>query len=670
MFGYDHTIVEGVAPVETAGDTELDDGEEEVDGEEEGFETFTRFLSSPQRALFFKRQEQSVDERRALNMKRNQDFLQKFRLQKDSIIFHKEAQNSSNVQQERKRNRGMLGCHYPAKKYKHVNGPVSCDLKSLPFRENQIHLLHDILQGCLDCVAPPPIFVTGPGGTGKTEIVNRVLQQLEQSSPNQLLVARIDCSLQGSAGVTCDTPSKIMASFWQDLIYQVRLSLASKTAFLPEATNFSPLVQNIDIQDYHQDDADDPGSDLEQDQHTKPKISTLHHKVPPHLTKIQLMQNDNEPHMKQIKIKDGKNTLGHFNDVSMARAHVSQHMELVKLLEGLPLFCFIILDNAERLQRSVLSDLLLLPQQHCLKMCNIFLSSRNLLSHTASYKGPDTGDFVGSLLEAVSPITIYCEAYVEREKIKEILKSEHVRYQVIRMSEAPKDKIKLYNQVADVLTSSASYDVNDIREFIRLMQLLWSMVIDLPNGGTYASVRNVMKSLVSPRAVSGGDAVHSLVSNFLLISAFLCQHNKSDRDISLFTTKRSQSKGRLPQASESESSKPNSFHIERLLSVCASILAHRGSETSDSVRCDNMGSTAMFYSLKQLFDMDLLNSSTHHQLTSRAQERITSLESTESGELFWHKISENLSCGLSLEEVLSVAEKLEFPLEHYVKLSK
>lgn len=40
--------------------------------------------------------------------------------------------------------------------------------------------------------------------------------------------------------------------------------------------------------------------------------------------------------------------------------------------------------------------------------------------HEASYKGPDTGDFVGSLLEAVSPITIYCEAYVEREKIKEV----------------------------------------------------------------------------------------------------------------------------------------------------------------------------------------------------------------------------------------------------------
>jgi Cdc6-like AAA superfamily ATPase len=83
---------------------------------------------------------------------------------------------------------------------------------------------------------PAPIFVTGPGGTGKTSVVHDLLDFVSMQKDgaamknhvnhrNVVSVIKVNCQTLGSASMTCNTPAAILTSIWRDLLYQIQSAL-------------------------------------------------------------------------------------------------------------------------------------------------------------------------------------------------------------------------------------------------------------------------------------------------------------------------------------------------------------------------------------------------------------------------------------------------------------
>ena len=158
------------------------------------------------------------------------------------------------------------------------------------------------------------------------------------------------------------------------------------------------------------------------------------------------------------------------------------------------------------------------------------------------------------------------------------------------------------------------------------------------------------------------------LSKFLILSAFLCQHNRPDHDVTLYTNRRreggTRKKPRLPKKSfkEKDSSDGRSracFPLERMLSVFSSIVGkYAVPETTGTANYNqevieyvsSLGSAPLFAALAELRDLGLL------AVTGQDAMSELSLDSSA------HKYH----CSLSHDEAFTIADNVGFPLCQYL----
>ena len=229
---------------------------------------------------------------------------------------------------------------------------------------------------------------------------------------------------------------------------------------------------------------------------------------------------------------------------------------------------------------------------------------------------------------------------------------------------------------------------NNVNDHIRFARNLWPRYIG-PIYSTRASLVDKHDGQVSPELVAtlGQDFLShirdemerqvrvsgptlngtemSIVAKLLLLSGFLCQTNRPDRDKHLFSI---QKNGRRRKSTSGEqerdlayelavSSQPKvlrqrSFPLERLLSVLVSLLSlnpHFLGEEKLDRKIEATGSTGMFKVLASLQEMGLLVE--HPVRSSKDPIRIS---------------EPRLTCTLTREEAEAIAVGIDFPLDRYL----
>lgn len=156
---------------------------------------------------------------------------------------------------------------------------------------------------------------------------------------------------------------------------------------------------------------------------------------------------------------------------------------------------------------------------------------------------------------------------------------------------------------------------------------------------------------------------------YLLLAAFMCQHNRPDRDKHLFSIQKNGKRrrssngennngGDLAFGSTSQQPKtlrPRSFPLERMLSVYVSTIGLNqslGSNDGNTDRDERLGSlgTATFNeSLAHLRDIGLLN-----EPPSRTAADALRMSDAR----YW--------CSLTLDEAQGIAKSVNFPLDRYI----
>lgn len=167
-----------------------------------------------------------------------------------------------------------------------------------------------------------------------------------------------------------------------------------------------------------------------------------------------------------------------------------------------------------------------------------------------------------------------------------------------------------------------------------------------------------------------GKARDEYIRNFLLLSAFLCQHNRPSHDIALYTNRRrEQGKRKRVRLSQEASSKefgdaieisPRFFPLERMLSVFSSIAGKygvladekNGQDYDETVReyVSGLGSSSLFTALAELRDLGLI--------VVNGQEA--------SVEISFDPNAKQYSCRLPYNEACKIADAVGFPLHHYL----
>jgi len=174
----------------------------------------------------------------------------------------------------------------------------------------------------------------------------------------------------------------------------------------------------------------------------------------------------------------------------------------------------------------------------------------------------------------------------------------------------------------------------------------------------------------------------SFQSKFLLMSGYLCQNNKADRDAGLFTSRYSSGRTKKSVLSSSadnlayasknaiqhiRASRLSSFPLERMFSIFSSIVKQYGSDSCHSknkcnehgsVDVGGMGSCHLFLSLAHLRDLGLLR-----------EVSVSSASGDIKGSSWEHVKMEHTkySCTLSRDEAMELAECLNFPISNYLR---
>ena len=143
------------------------------------------------------------------------------------------------------------------------------------------------------------------------------------------------------------------------------------------------------------------------------------------------------------------------------------------------------------------------------------------------------------------------------------------------------------------------------------------------------------------------DDIHEFpnLQKYLLLSAFLCQVNRPDRDRKLFSIQKNGKRRRnAPAAGNADeegafgaaAKRTRTYPAERMLSVFVSVVG-LNSGGSDDERMRSLGSTSFFESLAELRQIGLI-----------------------------HGNSRRCWCSLTAAEAQSIAKSLNFPLDKYM----
>jgi hypothetical protein len=280
-------------------------------------------------------------------------------------------------------------------------------------------------------------------------------------------------------------------------------------------------------------------------------------------------------------------------------------------------------------------------------------------------------------------------------------------------------KHAVFRSFLDTLVQSVLDLTSDIKEFIRLGRSLWPKYVE-PLGDDFvdATIASARKALESKGGSSNpNDSVQRQIltildrrifpeirrvlqrgvftlefdspfvltketepldteqhempylCKYLLLAAFICQHNRPDRDKHLFSI---QKNGKRRRSSNGENNnggdlnfgstsqqpktlRPRSFPLERMLSVYVSTIGLNQSLASNDGNIDrderlrSLGTTTFNESLAHLRDIGLLN-----EPPSRTAADALRMSDAR----YW--------CSLTLDEAQGIAKSVNFPLDRYI----
>jgi Origin recognition complex (ORC) subunit 5 C-terminus len=157
-----------------------------------------------------------------------------------------------------------------------------------------------------------------------------------------------------------------------------------------------------------------------------------------------------------------------------------------------------------------------------------------------------------------------------------------------------------------------------------------------------------------------------LLAKYMLLSAYLCQINRPERDKDLFSVESNGKRRRTDADSQHQDPegmggtttsahpsnslpRPRTFALERMLSVYASVVGLAASSIADDDRSRALGGAAFYDNLAHLCDIGLL-----HEHPSQSGYEISRLNDPR----YWTSIS--------ADDAKSMAKSLSFPLDSYI----
>lgn len=283
--------------------------------------------------------------------------------------------------------------------------------------------------------------------------------------------------------------------------------------------------------------------------------------------------------------------------------------------------------------------------------------------------------------------------------------------------------VKLYESLAEIVIQSVESITRDVREMLRLLRLAWPyylkpIVINDLTGKSLVSlleescaslsdenndkvqlkgqvseilgqkIRPHVRRMLNECLLQPGNTLQEVkeersqesneneidlpyYSIFLLLAAYLCQVNKAENDLKLYTNRASGQRTRRGRGSKqpndtqmesithASSSKAQqnlkiekipSFPLERLLSIFSSITGKYASDENSTNK--NLGSTTTFAKITELEELGYI--SCIHQNTSSRKSHIMTTST-----LKYH-------CKISKNQAVQFAKQVHFPLSNYL----
>jgi len=306
-----------------------------------------------------------------------------------------------------------------------------------------------------------------------------------------------------------------------------------------------------------------------------------------------------------------------------------------------------------------------------------------------------TSRSLSTISSALHPVLISFPAYQGDSKIRDILTLTHVQQDVVGAN-LEGFSAQVYQSFLASLTQLFSDSTRNVKDFIRLGRSLWPMYmaplqaqqvdatvdhIRVQKGYEEASqvqpqeilthlgrrflsmVGRKSKSLLydplldcpmsSSATLEQSRAQHvqpSFLSQCLMLAAFICQHNRKERDKKVFSLQSTGKRKRKQQeddedqlafepSEELKSLRPRPFPLERVLSIFVMLVKLN----SPDIDLDSLGTWHLFEDIAQWVDLGLL----HPDATINYNRP-----------KFW--------CSLTKTEALRMASKIGIPLETYI----
>ena len=283
--------------------------------------------------------------------------------------------------------------------------------------------------------------------------------------------------------------------------------------------------------------------------------------------------------------------------------------------------------------------------------------------------------------------------------------------------------IKLYESLVEVIIQSVESTTRDIREMLRLLRLVWPLYLkpilneDIDNSSNETSllslileqsctstseekefvqlnrrvseklgqkVRPYVRQMLNDCLLQPGNTMHEKkdecennielglpdYSVYLLLAAYLCQANKAENDLKLYTNRASGQRRRgrrsnqangtqMESVTHASSSKAKqnlknekipSFPLERLLSIFSSIT---GKYAIDDGKSKELGTTTTFAKISELEELGYISCIDHHSTNARKSNNMSTS-------------SLKYCCKITKKQAVQFASKVKFPLSNYL----
>lgn len=558
---------------------------------------------------------------------------------------------------------------------------IEATIDQYPHRSTQIRALHSLFEAFLcnfdqpknhhnsmQCT-PPVTFLTGPPYTGKTCILLDIIRKYRKH--RNFGWAYINCATLGSGKDSESMTYNTLCDLLQNALNQIQKSLVDE-----EELGESAIKQPNQYNDSHEKDAlleEAPmdgmkGSQSRNQQESNDEIS-----------KGTINSFDKDAMRKSMNQGALPLAFGRYLQGVTYRSNSA---------------IILVLDRAERLlsltskvsnANQFFSQLLLIPKYMRLNLWILPISTRSLLSSIG------VNNSQGSIQECVQPINIHFNAYRGKDVFKEILRTSKMKHSIIGYNPPLPNTIidYIYDAMLDSLILSVQDSTRDLGEIKRLAHMLWPYYIkpiekkqiNNVDGEIDISEKQKLKHDLDKEArpwiqklltyclFQRGNSLQNriplstkqnnwtdppsyevnknsfkmdhpyylktlpVIPQFILVAGYLCQHNQSHTDLTLFTNK---AKGRRKKSKKSSMVSTNgsiyedllssatfstnpfrantSFPLERLLSIFCSIYGQYGdlksdnnlSHQSSSSASSMQGSTVFFRSLTLLSNLGLL----------------------------------------------------------------